>query len=71
MASDRVAIRRIQSRLGNVQAGRLSLAQQGELAGAVAVADTSAELRTGALSLSSNTTVSEGDVALTSAVQQR
>lgn len=38
----RTAIARIQSRLGNVEAGRLSLAQDDDLAGAVTLADTEA-----------------------------
>jgi HEAT repeat protein len=46
----RGAIGRIQSRLGNVEAGRVSLADDQELAGAVDLADTAAT-RVGELSL--------------------
>ena len=46
----RAAIGRIQSRLGNVDAGRVSLAQEQELVGALELADTAA-VRVGELSL--------------------
>lgn len=48
----RAAIGQIQSRLGNVEAGRLSLAAEHPLSGAVSLADTNSEAA-GALSLSS------------------
>ncbi|MEY2932866.1 MAG: hypothetical protein RL033_3615, partial [Pseudomonadota bacterium] len=47
----RGAIGRIQSRLGSVEAGRVSLAEPHELAGALDLADTSAAVRAGELSL--------------------
>lgn len=47
----RGAIGRIQSRLGGAEAGQLSLSDPYDLAGAVDVADTSANIRVGALSL--------------------
>lgn len=47
----RGAIGRIQSRLGAVEAGRVSLAESHDLAGAVDLADTSAAVRAGELSL--------------------
>jgi HEAT repeat protein len=47
----RAAIQRIQSRLGNVEAGRVSLAEPGALEGAVSIATGSAALRVGDVSL--------------------
>lgn len=48
--ASRAAMGHIQSRLGNVEAGRVSLAEQGSLAGALALVEPAA-LRAGALSL--------------------
>lgn len=47
----RAAVGRIQSRLGNVEAGRVSLAEPASLAGSVALAEPSAARRRGELSL--------------------
>lgn len=56
----RGAIGRIQSRLGNAEAGSLSLADDHELAGAVAIADAPTALRVGEVSLVEDTAGARG-----------
>jgi HEAT repeat protein len=63
----RGAIGRIQSRLGNAEAGRLSLPDPDGLAGALDVADESAAVRIGALSLA-HETVAAGPVRVADSV---
>jgi len=66
----RAAIGRIQSRLGEVEAGRLSLAEERPLAGAVALADASA-VRVGELSLADDEELSSASEGLVSRSPRR
>lgn len=59
----RGAIGRIQSRLGNAEAGSLSLADSHELAGAVAIADAPAAQGLGEVSLAKDSSGEEGSIA--------
>lgn len=71
----RGAVGRIQSRLGNAEAGSLSLADDRELDGAVALADAPAALRVGEVTLVEDTPSGQGatasDAATPSASRER